>query len=116
MTDWTAGYVADIGYTFGYYTELNPLRVKLAFLNAALAGPEVGSACELGFGQGVSANIHAAASVTHWHGTDFNPAQAGFAQELASVSGASAHLHDDAFADFANRAQSSGCESRLGNR
>ncbi len=21
MSDWTAGYVADIGYTFGYYTE-----------------------------------------------------------------------------------------------
>jgi hypothetical protein len=29
MTDWTAGYVADIGYTYGYYTELNPLRVRL---------------------------------------------------------------------------------------
>jgi hypothetical protein len=28
MNDWTAGYVADIGYTYGYYTELNPLRVK----------------------------------------------------------------------------------------
>ena len=36
MTDWTAGYVADIGYTYGYYTELNPLRVRLAFLNAGL--------------------------------------------------------------------------------
>ena len=32
MTDWTAGYVADIGYTYGYYTELNPLRVRLAVL------------------------------------------------------------------------------------
>ena len=49
MSDWTAGYVADIGYTYGYYTELNPLRVKLAFLKAGLALPEVGSACELGF-------------------------------------------------------------------
>jgi len=81
MTDWTAGYVADIGYTFGYYQELNPLRVKLAFLNAGLVCPEMGTACELGFGQGMSANLHAAASVTQWHGTDFNPAQAGFAQE-----------------------------------
>lgn len=26
MNDWTAGYVADIGYTFGYYDEMNPLR------------------------------------------------------------------------------------------
>ena len=51
MSDWTAGYVADIGYTFGYYNELNPLRIKLAFLNAGLVCPEIGTACELGFGQ-----------------------------------------------------------------
>ena len=103
MTDWTAGYVADIGYTYGYYQELNPLRVKLAFLNAGLVPPETGTACELGFGQGMSANLHAAASMTQWHGTDFNPAQAGFAQELAAVSGSGAKLYDDAFAEFANR-------------
>ena len=103
MTDWTSGYVADIGYTYGYYIELNPQRVKLAFLNAGLECPEFGTACELGFGQGLSTNIHAAATVTHWHGTDFNPAQAGFAQELASVSGANTKLYDDAFADFARR-------------
>ena len=89
MSDWTSGYVTDIGYTFGYYAELDPVRVKLAFLNAGLVCPEFGTACELGFGQGVSANIHAAASVTHWHGTDFNPAQAGFAQELSAVFGGS---------------------------
>lgn len=103
MSDWTAGYVADIGYTFGYYQELNPLRVKLAFLNNGLVCPEFGTACELGFGQGVSTNLHAAASVTQWSGTDFNPAQAGFAQELASVSGNEAKLYDQAFAEFANR-------------
>ena len=103
MTDWSAGYVADIGYTFGYYQELNPLRVKLAFLNAGLATPEFCSACELGFGQGMSANLHAAASGVTWHGTDFNPSQASFAQELAQASGAGAKLFDDAFADFAHR-------------
>jgi SAM-dependent methyltransferase len=103
MSDWTAGYVADIGYTFGYYPELNPQRMKLAFLNAGLVAPETGTACELGFGQGMSANIHAAASVTQWHGTDFNPSQAGFAQELAAASGSGAQLHDDAFADFCSR-------------
>ena len=103
MTDWTSGYVADIGYTFGYYLELNPQRVKLAFLNAGLVAPEFGTACELGFGQGLSANMNAAASVCSWHGTDFNPAQAGFAQELASVSGANAHLYDEAFDEFAKR-------------
>lgn len=103
MNDWTSGYVADIGYTYGYYLELNPQRVKLAFLNAGLVAPEFGTACELGFGQGLSANMHAASSVCSWHGTDFNPAQAGFAQELASVSGSNAHLFDEAFADFAQR-------------
>ena len=103
MTDWTSGYIADIDYTYGYYQELNPLRVKLAFLNAGLISPEMGSACELGFGQGISANFHAAASVTQWHGTDFNPSQAGFGQELAAISGSGAKLYDEAFADFANR-------------
>jgi SAM-dependent methyltransferase len=103
MSDWTSGYVADIGYTYGYYLELNPQRVKLAFLNAGLVAPEFGTACELGFGQGLSANMHAAASVCSWHGTDFNPSQAGFAQELATVSGANAHLYDEAFDEFAKR-------------
>lgn len=103
MSDWTSGYVADIGYTFGYYHELNPLRAKLAFLGSGLAYPDIGVACELGFGQGISVNMHAAASATSWYGTDFNPAQAAFAQELATVSGSGAKLYDDAFADFAKR-------------
>jgi len=103
MSDWTAGYVADIGYTYGYYQELNPLRAQLAFLNAGLVCPEFGTACELGFGQGLSANLHAAASVIEWHGTDFNPSQASFARELASASGAGACLYDEAFADFGAR-------------
>ncbi len=103
MIDWSEGYVADISYTYGYYPELNPLRIKLAFLHEGLVFPEIGTACELGFGQGVSTNIHAAASVTEWHGTDFNPSQASFAQQLALASGSGAELHDDAFADFARR-------------
>jgi len=103
MNTWTDGYLADIGYTFGYYEELNPLRIKMAFLNAGLVAPNVGSACELGFGQGVSASIHAAASCATWHGTDFNPSHASFAQELAAVSGSGAQLFDDAFHEFCNR-------------
>lgn len=103
MPDWSSGYVADIGYTYGAYAELNPLRVKLAFLNAGLVFPESGTACELGFGQGLSTNIHAAASVTEWSGTDFNPAHAGAAQELASASGVNARLYDQAFAEFCTR-------------
>jgi SAM-dependent methyltransferase len=103
MTDWTSGYMADVGYTFGYYQELNPLRARLAFLNAGLVPPERGVHCELGYGQGMSANIHAAASGSTWYGSDFNPAQAAFAKELAIASGANAHLTDEAFADFCTR-------------
>src|SRR5882762_9667404 len=103
MSDWTAGYVADIGYTYGYYTELNPLRTRLALLNAQQMVPGIETACELGFGQGLSTNIHAAASGVEWYGTDFNPSQAAFARDLAAKSGAAAKLYDDAFADFAHR-------------
>lgn len=103
MSDWSAGYMADINYTFGYYPELNPLRSRLAFAHAGIVAPSVATACELGFGQGVSINVHAAASGVEWHGTDFNPAQAAFAQELARAADAHARLSDDAFADYLRR-------------
>ncbi|RTL24755.1 MAG: methyltransferase [Rhodocyclaceae bacterium] len=101
--DWTDGYMADINYTHGYYAELHPLRARLAFLYAGLVPPSLGTHCELGFGQGLSVNIHAAASASTWHGCDFNPAQASLAQSLAQASGADAHLTDQAFADFCTR-------------
>lgn len=103
MNDWTAGYVADVGYTYGYYRELNPLHRCLAFVNAGLAIPDVRYACELGFGQGMSINIHSAGSDVEWFGTDFNPVQAGFAQSLAQLCGSDAHLFDQAFAEFCSR-------------
>ncbi len=65
--------------------------------------PNVGVGCELGFGQGVSVNVHAAASNVEWWGSDFNPAQAAFAQETAASAGAKAHLTDEAFAEFCAR-------------
>lgn len=104
MNDWSVGYVTEIDYTHGYYNELNPLNSRLAFLNQGLMTPEFGAACELGFGQGVSVNIHAAASQIAWYGTDFNPAQAVFAQDVANASGSEARLYDDAFSEFSSRA------------
>ena len=96
-------YLTAIEYTYGYYGGLNPLRVKLAFSNANIVAPKIRTACELGFGQGISVNIHASASTTEWHGIDFNPSPAGLAQELATVSGSTAKLYDETFSDFANR-------------
>ena len=103
MKDWTAGYVADVGYTYGYYSELNPARVPLALLSAGLASPRIETACELGFGQGLSVNLHAATSLSHWTGTDFNPAQASFAQELALQSASACQLFDQSFEQFCSR-------------
>jgi SAM-dependent methyltransferase len=103
MSDWTSGYMADIDYTYGYYSELNPLRVRLALLQAGLHAPSILNACELGFGQGVTVNMHAAASPVSWAGTDFNPAHASFAQELAQVSGNGALLQEQAFEEFCQR-------------
>jgi SAM-dependent methyltransferase len=102
-TDWTSGYVADVGYTYGYYNELNPVRTQLALLNAGLVAPRIQQACELGFGQGVSVAIHATASETKWSGTDFNPSQADHARSLVAAADVTADLGDAAFGEFCGR-------------
>ena len=103
MNDWSSGYVTDLDYTYGYYPQLNPLRCRLALLQAGVHCPQFETACELGFGQGVSINLLAAASSVQWYGTDFNPSHAGFARELAGASGSDARLFDESFADFCAR-------------
>jgi len=100
---WSQGYVADIGYTFGYYHELNPTRAAFTLCMQGFAAPDMKQACELGFGQGLSINLHAAASGVRWFGTDFNPSHAAFARELAEVSGGQAQLSDDSFELFVKR-------------
>jgi SAM-dependent methyltransferase len=66
--------------------------------------PKIENACELGFGQGLSVSVHAAAQPSvNWYGTDFNPSQAAFATEMVRLSGAEAKLYDEAFAEFCNR-------------
>lgn len=100
MSDWSAGYVDDIGYTFGYYGEMNPLWMRLALLNKGFKVPEISTACELGYGQGLSVNFHAAGTSVKWYGNDFNPAQADFARELERVCGSGAQLTDESFEEY----------------
>jgi SAM-dependent methyltransferase len=99
---WNQGYFTDVGYTHGYYREINPVFQRFCLLANGLATTEPaewGEAAhaELGFGQGVSANIHAAANPGLFVGTDFNPAQAAHASALAWAGGSGARLHDDSF-------------------
>lgn len=105
MSDWSEGYVKGIDYTCDYYPELNPFGTRLALLKAGFLpeGGQTGSSCELGFGLGVSTNIHAAASASDWWGTDFNPTQTAFARELGNGLGNRIRLFDEPFADFCYR-------------
>lgn len=100
---WSSGYVAEVGYTHGYYGELSPLYAEFALLSAGYKVAPIQTACELGFGQGVSVNIHASSQLVKWWGTDFNPTQAAFAKELAKRSDNQAELDDAAFAQFCGR-------------
>ncbi len=102
MDDLRAGYV-NLTYPICYSPELNPVLARVSLLAAHYAAPQVALACELGFGQGLSCNIHAAASSTTWYGTDFDSAQVSFARQLAAVSGADARLFDEAFVEFCQR-------------
>ncbi len=104
MSAWSEGYVSDINYTYGYYQELNPQRVIIPFLMAGLTPPNIQNACELGFGQGVSLNIHAMAGNAKWYGTDFNPSHAFFAQNMANQSDADkVYISDQGFKEFCAR-------------
>jgi hypothetical protein len=103
--NWTSGYVSEVDYTHGYYRELSPSLLRLACLSAGVAPSPSNrfTYLELGFGQGLSINIHAAAMDGDFWGTDFNPNQAAQARSLVDASGSGATLLDDSFADLAAR-------------
>ncbi|QYY84544.1 class I SAM-dependent methyltransferase [Pseudomonas sp. B21-041] len=96
---WNEGYFTDEGYTYSYSREINPVFQRYCLLLRGFAGldnPD-GYHCELGFGQGVSINIHATANPGGFVGTDFHPGQAAHAIELAELSNNGAKLYDDSF-------------------
>ncbi|MFJ2319645.1 class I SAM-dependent methyltransferase [Pseudomonas sp. NPDC087817] len=100
MSDaWNEGYFTDEGYTYSYSREINPVFQRYCLLLRGFATLESTQAyhCELGFGQGVSINIHAAANPGSWVGTDFTPSQAAHASTLASDWNSDARLYDDSF-------------------
>lgn len=107
MSDaWNEGYFTDVAYTYGYYREINPTFLRFCLLLNGNAAPEPSAEsahCELGFGQGVSLNIHAAATPGVFVGTDFNPAHATHAGRLAEASGNGARVFDLSFEELLNR-------------
>ncbi|MEP6968571.1 MAG: class I SAM-dependent methyltransferase, partial [Pseudomonadota bacterium] len=103
--DWTSGYVAEIDYTHGYYREIAPGLIDFALLLSGHEPPDRSNMryLELGYGQGLSANIHAAAVAGEVWGADFNPAHAANAQSLAQHAQSQARFFDDSFADLTAR-------------
>ena len=88
--DWSEGYYAGLDYTFGYYHEMGPDHLRFACLTAGVQCgiPSAPTYLELGFGQGVSINLHAAGSEGDFHGVDFNPAHVLHAEGLGEGQGA----------------------------
>ena len=101
--NWNDGYVTEVAYTHGYYRELSPSLQRFALLCKGYASPAEGPYLELGFGQGLSACIHSAATACQVWGTDFNPTQAANARSLASAAGLDAKLFDDSFEQLLER-------------
>jgi predicted O-methyltransferase YrrM len=105
MADWNDGYVHDIAYTHGFYRELTPALLNFGLTLAGFEHPAIDrpfTYCELGSGQGVSANILAAANPDgEFWATDFNPSHAAGAAQLAA-SGKLTNIHclDKSFREF----------------
>ena len=103
---WTDGYQTTVNYTYGYYKDLSPNYQKFCLLLNGVDCPNNNEShvhCELGFGQGVSLNIHTASNFGTFYGTDFNPAHAAHANTLAEQSHADHYFHDDSFEELLNR-------------
>lgn len=105
MASWTDGYVAEIGYTHGFYRELAPAMLAFAALAAgdqsAIRTSPL-SYCELGCGQGFTANLLASANPdAEFYAIDFNPAQIVGARQLAADAELSnVHFYDLSFAEI----------------
>ena len=100
---WTDGYFTEGTYTYGYYRELSPVWQRFCLLvnGYEVPAPDRDNVhCELGFGQGISVNIHAATAQGTFIGTDFNPSHALHANLLCKASGTNAKLYDLSFAEL----------------
>lgn len=102
MSDWAEGYIADIDYTHGFYRQLMP---SLLVFSQLVKGFHVTGAheslnyCELGCGQGLTANLLAAANPhIQFHAVDFNPAHITGARRLQDEAGTSnIRFHEKSF-------------------
>lgn len=109
MESWSSGYVTEVVYTHGFYQELIPAQLRFAALSKGFrSNTDISDGityCELGCGQGVTANIIAAANPEiEVYAIDFNPGHAYNAILLAEKAYLrNIHFYDDSFLEFDNR-------------
>lgn len=89
--DWTEGYTSDITYTSGFYREQGPALLDfMCVLNGyePTTGGHDFAWCELGCGQGLTANLLAASNPQgQFYAVDFNPAHVAGGRQLATAAG-----------------------------
>ena len=88
----TEGYVTDVTYLARFQRELTPNFIRFCLLMSGADLPERANEkpfryLELGYGQGLSLNIHAAGTPGEFWGTDFMQEHATIAQGMASAAG-----------------------------
>lgn len=99
------GYVTATPYTHVYYPESAPAHLRLAAFNRSVPFPSSRPLryLELGYGNGVSLNIHAAACPGEYWGTDINVAHAAAANSLAAASGSGLKALASSFEELLER-------------
>src|SRR5258707_3257089 len=107
MADWGSGYITDKAYVHDFCRVQTPPMLALAALTGGVQGPGAADApltyCDLGCGQGYTANLIAAANPTaQVLGVDFNPSHVANARALASAAGlANVSFREASFEDIA---------------
>lgn len=99
------GYVTATPYTHVYYPESSPANLLLATFNRSVPFPSSRPLryLELGYGNGISLNIHAAASPGSYWGVDINLAHAATANSLAAASGSGLRALTASFEELLER-------------
>src|SRR5580700_9761009 len=90
MADWGSGYVTDTAYVHDFCRVQTPAILSLAALAKGVAAPggrgEAFTYCDLGCGQGFTANLVAAANPqADVFAADFNPTHVAGARGLANA-------------------------------
>lgn len=102
MQNHNGGYVVDLPYENFFFKDLTPnyLRMLLLLKGIDLPHREDGEPfryLELGYGQGISLNVHAASNAGEFWGTDFNPEHSISAKKALSEAHTKVQVLNDSF-------------------